>query len=78
MARTEISLTGDWQKLADGPCFVTVQSAQPGRVISLNESASSVAALNTTAEPGGQYAQNESKPTYGKGVGVVVIVDTAG
>lgn len=78
MARTEVQLTGDWQKLADGPCFVTVQSSPPGGTLALNESATSVAALKATATPGLQCAQNEPKPTYGRGVGVIVIVDTAG
>lgn len=46
--------------------------------LTLNESATDDSALSDFAQAGDQYAQNEDKPTFAKGEGLTVTVDTAG
>jgi len=79
MARTVITLTDAWQQVATGACIVRVKSiGAASATLSLNESADDSTALNASAVPGDQYAQSESKPTFGKGAGVVLEIDAAG
>lgn len=80
MARTVITLTDAWQQVAAGACVLRVASTG-GRArakISLNQTASDVAATEDLTSPGAQYLQNEAKPVFAKGADVIVIVDTAG
>lgn len=77
MARTEVTLTDSWQQVATGRCSIEVKDTDgEGLMIALNDAAADTAALVRRAEPGHQFVQSTANPTYAKGDGINIIVDT--
>ena len=78
MARSEITLTGIWQKLADRRCIITVLDTPPNNTpIYLNDTNTDTAATKERPDAGEQYAQISFglKETWAKGIGYTILVD---
>lgn len=78
MARSEITLSAIWQKLADRRCIITVLDTPPNNTpLYLNDQASETAATKERPDAGEQYAQISFglKETWAKGIGYTVLVD---
>ena len=76
MARTYVNLSENWQQVATGRMLFRVEDGN-GKPLSFNDvgddegSTSIIASVQTT-----QIGQDEAKPTYAKGVGIKLAVDT--
>ncbi len=79
MARNVVNLTDTWQQVATAQCVIRTREVPPrGRALSINEAADDATAMADITAPGDQYVQNEAKPTFAKGEGITITVDTAG
>ena len=78
MARSEITLDGNWQKIADRRCIITILDTPSAHsLLYLNNSATDTAATKERPDAGEQYAQISFglKETWAKGIGYTILVD---
>lgn len=78
MPRTQVTLTDTYQVIATRRCVITVQAVPGARALSLNQTASDLTALRDVVSSGDQFAQNETKDTYAKGEGIILVIDQEG
>lgn len=74
--RDTVNLTNTWQKIADGPCIVSIEKSGSGTIL-FNETATDVDARPTFPQQSTQFEQTQNRETWARtlGAGWSLLVD---